>query len=504
MSRKNTGTIDWRPNAEAPGTFCWHARYTRGDRTRTRWEPLDPSITREDVEGARRCAESFASTAKASTKDGTGESVESYSKRWLAKRPKKTAKDNGSHLTHHILPVFGSVSILALTSRHGDELVAALDAKIAAGKMSDKSARNVWGTAKRMVKDAAHAKPATGLRCLESNPFRDVMGPERTHAKKARQFLYPSEFLALVSCHDVPTSWRTNVAIGVFLGLRDGEQRALRWEHVDLEHGVVNVCEVFDRTSKAVRDGTKTEAPRVVPIPPTLVPLLEAMHAKADGTGLVCRGIASQRAMARGLRTWLRKAGVDRTALFATTTVSLPIRWHDLRATCGTWMAVAGCAAHEIRDVLGHTQTAMTDRYVRDAAIVRGGRFGEVFPALPAIGANRHPFVSDDSAIRNLPVSHGYLRGGRDSKTSPATHETASLQADRAPDAERDSSRLALTRDTSGLPAHASVTTVDELRTALADAIRDRAWRVVEIIQGQIDALEQAGAGNVIPFRRQG
>ncbi len=233
----------------------------------------------------------------ASTKDGTGETVESFSKRWLAKRPAKTPKDNVSHLTHHILPIFGPVSILALASAHGDQLVAALDAKVAAGTMSDKHARNIWGTAKRMVKDAAHAKPATWLRCLGSNPFRDVMGPERTHAKKARQFLYPSEFLALVGCHDVPTSWRRNVAIAVFLGLGDGEQRALRWEHVDLVHGTVNVCEVYDRTSKAVREGTKTDAPRIVPIPAALVPLLSEMHERAGGSalhhvqaaGLVCR-----------------------------------------------------------------------------------------------------------------------------------------------------------------------------------------------------------------------
>ncbi len=154
-------------------------------------------------------------------------------------------------------------------------------------------------------------------------------------------------------------------------------------------------------------------------IPQAIVPLLSEMHAAADGTGLVCRGIASQRAMARGLRTWLRKAGVDRTALITSTSVSLPIRWHDLRATCGTWMAVAGCAAHEIRDVLGHTQTAMTDRYVRAAASVRGGHFGEPFPALPAIGANRHRIVSDDFGLPMLPESHGYLRGGRDSNPRP-------------------------------------------------------------------------------------
>ena len=48
-----------------------------------------------------------------------------------------------------------------------------------------------------------------------------------------------------------------------------------------------------------------------------------------------------------------------------------------------TWLAVEGRSATEIRDVLGHTQTSMTDHYMRNAAILRGGRFGDVFPPLP-------------------------------------------------------------------------------------------------------------------------
>lgn len=40
-----------------------------------------------------------------------------------------------------------------------------------------------------------------------------------------------------------------------------------------------------------------------------------------------------------------------------------------------------------------------------------------------------------------------------------------------------------------------------ELRAALADAIRDRAWRAVEVIQGQIEALEQNDLpDNVVPI----
>jgi hypothetical protein len=42
------------------------------------------------------------------------------------------------------------------------------------------------------------------------------------------------------------------------------------------------------------------------------------------------------------------------------------------------------------------------------------------------------------------------------------------------------------------------MTTLDELRAALSDAIRDRAWRVVEIVQAQIDAHTRPD--NVVPL----
>jgi hypothetical protein len=183
MSRKRTGAVDYRPNPEAPGTSCWFARYTRGDRVRTAWEPLDPSIGEHDVEGARKCAAEYAATAKASTKDGKGESVEKYAGRWLKARPPKTAKDNGSHLTHHILPVIGQTSILALTSKHGDELVAALDAKIAAGTMSDKSARNVWGT----LRGYFHRPRVTRRGCNRDGARRARERPRCDHAPAAAE-----------------------------------------------------------------------------------------------------------------------------------------------------------------------------------------------------------------------------------------------------------------------------------------------------------------------------
>lgn len=163
--------------------------------------------------------------------------------------------------------------------------------------------------------------------------------------------------------------------------LRDGEQRALKWSSLDLEHRIMTIAEVYDRRAGKEREGTKSDGGRVIPIRPELLPLLRVMHER-NHSGLVC-SLPSERTMARGLRRWLKRAGVTRAALHDSTSVSRSMRWHDLKATGGTWMAVEGASPTLIRDVLGHTQTSMTDRYMRAAAILRGGRFGEPFPARP-------------------------------------------------------------------------------------------------------------------------
>ncbi len=80
---------------------------------------------------------------------------------------------------------------------------------------------------------------------------------------------------------------------------------------------------------------------------------------------------------------WLRKAGVTRAELFADTATSRAIRFHDLRATGITWMAIRGDDPLKIMQRAGHTDFATTQRYEREAEAIRDG-FGEVFPPLPA------------------------------------------------------------------------------------------------------------------------
>jgi len=403
---RGMGTVEWVPAKMGEERGHYRGRISLADGSRP-WITCPPGPRSKQAEDKARQfigheaerakknelrAEHFGIVPRGSkcsaravaTANGT-ETVASYAERWLKAREGRIAstESNRGHLDRHILPVIGPHAMTAVTAKEIEDLVAALDVKVAAGELNAKTARNIWGTCSKMFDDATHAKPSAGLRCLERDPTDGVRGPDDDAADKALQFLYPSEFSTFVACEDVPLRWRRAVALAVYLCLRDGEQRALAWPQVDLVHGIVTVSETYDRAKGAVREGTKGGAARVVPIRPELVPLLEAMKKGAKDKGLVCE-LPPYWDTARGLRRWLKRAGVDRVQLHEGTSVSKQLRWHDMRATGLTWLAVEGRPPTEIRDVAGHAQTSMTDRYMRAAGILRSGRFGRPFPTLPA------------------------------------------------------------------------------------------------------------------------
>ena len=87
--------------------------------------------------------------------------------------------------------------------------------------------------------------------------------------------------------------------------------------------------------------------------------------------------------MARGLRRWLAKAGVKRHELHHDSETAAKLRFHDLRATGITWMAVRGDDALKIQRRAGHKDLETTQKYIRTAEDRRAA-FGSVFPELPA------------------------------------------------------------------------------------------------------------------------
>jgi hypothetical protein len=92
-----------------------------------------------------------------------GETVSDYASRWLEEREGRVAsvRDNAGHLKNHILPVIGAIPMARVTRHDVESVVADLDAKVRAGKLSTKSAINLWGTCSKLFDDATNAKPAT-------------------------------------------------------------------------------------------------------------------------------------------------------------------------------------------------------------------------------------------------------------------------------------------------------------------------------------------------------
>ncbi len=301
-----------------------------------------------------------------------------------------------------------------ITEQHGGTrddfraLSVELDEKVQRGAIAAKTAVNAWGTATKMADDATNAKLST-IRCRIDNPSSDLRGPERGE-KIAKQYLFPSEFLQLMHCEKVPVSWRRVVAIAVYTYARAGELRALTWDDVDLERGIVAITKATDRTTGGLKS-TKTKTPRLLPIEPALLPLLQSMQEESGGEGQLM-DLPSERDMSRGLRRWLRNAGIERRSLFDNSPGVRKIRFHDMRATGVTWMAVRGDDPLKIQQRAGHTEFTTTQSYIRDAEPLRGG-FGEPFPELPPLDQ------SNGSGSDFLPISRGIWRGGRDSNPRP-------------------------------------------------------------------------------------
>jgi len=375
--------------------------------------------------GPGSAAGSFAPQVKALDPEKGFETVAKYAERWLADREGRvhSIRDDRGRMRDYVLSMLGALDVRTFTRDDVERLRDGLDSKIVGGQLAWKTAANIWTLVTSMCDEMVNAKRRE-LRVRSDNPCKDVRPPDRG-ATKAKQFLYPTEFVQFVSCEGIPLRWRRAVALAVFSFVRDGELRVLRWEagDVDLEHGVLSSTRAHDR--RALKGGdhektTKSGETRRFAIESNLLPLLQTMRKESKGKGLVI-ALPSERAMARNLRRWLWKAGVTRPELHEGSSTRRMLRWHDLRAAGITWMAVRGDAPQLIQSRAGHTDFATTLAYVRAAEAIAGG-FGEVFPSQPdcligGIASSKRQMTIFSAATSQKTSSNE--RGGRDSNPRP-------------------------------------------------------------------------------------
>src|SRR5580658_9604652 len=315
MPRELTGCVEYVP--PEPGEQLGHYRYRISlvDGSRP-WIDIAPTARSKDAEG--RVREVAAERSKTAREKGlraedfglkprgskaappaatAGTIMSDWVDTWTKHRQERglaTARECAGVWRRHIEPVIAA-HVRDWTRDDLRRLARTLDERVQKSELSWKSARNIWVIATKIAADAAGSKLDT-IRCRADNPAIGVEGPDRG-ARKAKQFLFPSEFKRFVSCIDVPVAWRRAVALAIYTFVRDGELRALRWGagDVDLEHGVLSVTRALRRVRlEPVRKGeparfatvpTKTGETRRFAIEATLLPLLKAMHGEAGGEG---------------------------------------------------------------------------------------------------------------------------------------------------------------------------------------------------------------------------
>jgi len=287
----------------------------------------------------------------------------------------------------HIAPVLGDKKPADWTREDCERLVRELDAKVVAGKLSWKTAANVWGLFTRACKVTASHKSPGGLRVRTENPCLGVEGPDRGDVKE-KQWLYPDEMVQLLACEKVPLRWRRLYALLAYLYVRPSELRVLEWSDVNLAMGTVHITKAWDSPRAKVKAPKTRAGVRFVPIELGLRPLLEVLKAESGGVGRVVASMPPDEDWAATFRVHLGRAGITRPELFADTTTHKQVRLYDLRATGITWRCLRQDYGPEIQQAAGHEKYDTTDGYIRSARLFIG-RVGGPFPPLPEESLHR-------------------------------------------------------------------------------------------------------------------
>lgn len=141
----------------------------------------------------------------------------------------------------------------------------------------------------------------------------------------------------------------------LYTGMRRGELSGLKWDCIDFANNRIIVRRVRDR--HGLRDTTKTGKARLIPINHSLRPILlslfqkrasdnQLVFLKEDGTPVnahhLGRDFDKYQKLVQGIKR---------------------IRFHDLRHTFASQFVMKGGSIYTLREILGHTDVKMTQRY---------------------------------------------------------------------------------------------------------------------------------------------
>jgi integrase len=276
-----------------------------------------------------------------------------------------TLSEYDSSLRCHLIPFFGARPIAAIDAEGIEAFATHLRTKKGQGwrggkTLAPKTIDNHLGALAVLLNFAVRKK------LIDASPMNAVDLPK--HGGDAPieelQFLEPHEVARLIASAQSGVFHRLDRALytlAAYSGLRQGELRGLRWDHIDIERSIVHVLE---SVTKGRRTSPKGRRRRVVPLAPSVIQALRDLHAESHWTAPSDPVFATPSTGQPMSRTQLMER--YRAAL---TAAGLPLdfSFHDLRHTFGTTMARAGVPVGTLQAWMGHADLATTQLYMHYA-----------------------------------------------------------------------------------------------------------------------------------------
>ena len=255
-----------------------------------------------------------------------------------------SARYYGIQLRCHLLPAFGSKRLCD---------IARVDVQcfLAEKRRQGLSGSSVHGMRTTLSKVL---QAAVEWNLLEQNPARGIRLGDRA-PKTERLYLTPPEVLRLLA--SLPEPCRMVVLVAVLIGMRIGEILALRWKHLDLLRGFIQVRETV---SEGLFGSPKTRSSRRdLPMSEPLRQALQSHRGQCRQTSPEDLVFATRKQTPLNPKNLLRR--VLRPVCEA---LDLPlISWHSFRHTHATLLGEVGESLRTAQAILGHSDLGTTMIY---------------------------------------------------------------------------------------------------------------------------------------------
>lgn len=261
-----------------------------------------------------------------------GELLERYLKEHSAvhKKPKSYMTD--THWAKHLRPRFGSLLIKDVTA---DKVSVMIKGLLDSGRKPATVNRVLT-----MVKHSFTKAKEWGL--IRHNPVAEVKKLKEPSGR--RRYITPEQYSDLLGSE--PHYLDDIVVTAVNTGMRKGEILSLRKDQINWRQRV------------ALLTDTKNGAPRGVPLNSAMIDLLRGIIREH-----MRRGVSSSyvfidpwtgdrwKNIDAGFRAKVKRARIE------------DFRFHDLRHTAASWLVMGGVDILTVKEILGHKDLRMTERY---------------------------------------------------------------------------------------------------------------------------------------------